>query len=99
MAKKGYIVVCYREVRDPEKVKKYSELAPLAMRPRGAKILAGDGRVRGFEHGLSERTVIAEFPSFEAALEAYESPEYQAALEALDDGVVRDFRIVEGVEG
>ena len=95
---KGYIVVCYKEIRDPEKVKKYSELAPLAMRPRGAKILARDGWVSAFEDGIEERTVVAEFPSYEAALEAYNSPEYQAAKEALGDGAIRDFRIVEGVD-
>ncbi len=95
---KGYLVVCYREVRDPEKLKTYAELAPRAMLPRGARILVRDGRVEAFEDGLAERTVVVEFPSFEEALGAYRSPEYQAAVEALGDGAVRDLRIVEGVE-
>lgn len=95
---KGYLVVCYREIRDPEKLKTYAELAPRAMLPRGANILARDGRVTAFEDGLAERTILVEFPSYEAALEAYNSPEYQAAVATLEDGVVRDFRIVEGVD-
>jgi uncharacterized protein (DUF1330 family) len=95
---KGYLVVCYREIRDPEKLRKYAELAPKAMLPQGADILARDGRVEAFEDGLAERTVLVEFPSFEAALAAYKSPEYQAAVAALGDGAVRDFRIVEGVD-
>ena len=95
---KGYLVVSYREIRDPEKLKAYAELAPKAMLPRGARILVRDGRVEAFEDGLAERTVVVEFPSFEAAIEAYKSPEYQAAVTALGDGVVRDFRIVEGVD-
>jgi len=95
---KGYLVVCYREIRDSEKLKRYAELAPKAMLPQGADILARDGRVEAFEDGLAERTVLVEFPSFEAALAAYKSPEDQAAVAALGDGAVRDFRIVEGVD-
>lgn len=95
---KGYIVASYREIRDPEKLAKYAEMAPRAMLPRGAKILVRGGRVTAFEDGLAERTVVAEFPSYEAALEAYNSPEYQEAVATLGDGVVRDFRIVEGVD-
>ncbi|MGB0553515.1 MAG: DUF1330 domain-containing protein [Alphaproteobacteria bacterium] len=95
---KGYLVVCYREISDPGKLKTYAELAPKAMVPRGANILARDGRVEAFEDGLAERTILVEFPSFEAALEAYHSPEYQAAVAALGDGAVRDFRIVEGLD-
>ena len=95
---KGYLVVCYQEISDPEKLKTYAELAPKAMVPRGANILARDGRVEAFEDGLAERTSLVEFPSFEAALEAYHSPEYQAAVAALGDGAVRDFRIVEGLD-
>ncbi len=94
---KGYLVVSYREVSDPEKLKTYAELAPKAMVPRGANILVRDGRVTAFEDGLAERTVVVEFESYEAALEAYQSPEYQAAVAALGDGAVRDLRIVEGV--
>ena len=95
---KGYLVVCYREIRDREKLKTYAELAPKAMLPRGANILVRDGRVTVFEDGLAERTVLVEFPSYDAAIEAYNSPEYQAAVAALGDGAVRDFRIVEGVD-
>ena len=95
---KGYLVVCYREIRDPEKLRTYAALAPRAMLPRGANILARDGRVEAFEDGLAERTVLVEFPTYEAALEAYKSTEYQAAVAALGDGAVRDFRIVEGVD-
>ena len=95
---KGYLVICYREIRDQEKLKTYAKLAPGAMLPRGAQILVRDGRVAAFEGGLAERTVLVEFPSFEEAVDAYNSPEYQSAVAALGDGAVRDFRIVEGVD-
>ena len=47
---------------------------------------------------MAERTVVVEFPSYDDALSTYQSDAYQAALEKLADGVVRDFRIVEGSE-
>ena len=72
---KGYLVVCYREIRDREKLKTYAELAPKAMLPRGANILVRDGRVTAFEDGLAERTVLVEFPSYDAAIEAFEGTE------------------------
>jgi uncharacterized protein (DUF1330 family) len=42
--------------------------------------------------------VVIEFPSVEGAHAAHESAGYQGALAALDSGVSRDLRIVEGIE-
>ena len=50
------------------------------------------------EDAVAERTVLVEFDSYEQAIATYESPAYQEALKALDGGVVRDLRIVEGVD-
>ena len=50
-----------------------------------------------FEEGLNERTVVIEFEDVETAINAHNSEDYKKALEALDGGVVRDLRIVEGV--
>jgi uncharacterized protein (DUF1330 family) len=49
-----------------------------------------------YEDGLTERTVITEYPSLEKATASYGSPAYQEALKALGDGAVRDVRIIEG---
>lgn len=95
---KAYIVSCYQEIKDADKLAAYGKLAGPAMKAKGARVLARGGRVKSLEGGFEERTVIAEFESFEAALAAYNSPEYQAAKAALGDGVVRDMRIVEGVD-
>jgi uncharacterized protein (DUF1330 family) len=51
-----------------------------------------------FETGLKDRTVMAEFPSVQRAIAAYECPAYKEGLKALGDGAVRDVRIVEGLE-
>jgi uncharacterized protein (DUF1330 family) len=50
------------------------------------------------EDGVSQRSVIVEFDSFEQAVAAYESPAYREALAVLAGGVSRDFRIIEGVD-
>ena len=50
------------------------------------------------ERGLTERTVVVEYPSLEKATAAYDSVAYAEALKALGDGAVRDVRIVEGLE-
>ena len=47
---------------------------------------------------IEERSVVAEYPSLEKAIAAYDSPAYAEALKALGEGAVRDFRIVEGLE-
>ena len=45
-----------------------------------------------------QRTVLIEFDSVEAANAAYKSAGYAEALAALDGGVVREVRIIEGTD-
>jgi uncharacterized protein (DUF1330 family) len=93
----AYWVNTFREVRDPQKLAAYAALAGDVMTDHGGRFLARGTAAAAFEEGVLERTVVIEFPTVEAAVAAYESPAYQAALEALDDGAVRDIRIVPGV--
>ena len=95
---KAYWVTCYRSISDPQKVAAYAKLAPLATAPFGARYIARGTAATAFEAGQKERIVIAEFPSVEKAVAAYNSPAYQEALKALGNGAVRDIRIVEAVE-
>jgi len=95
---KAYWVTCYRSISDPQKVAAYAKLAPLATAPFGARYIARGTASTAFEAGQKERIVIAEFPSVEKAVAAYNSPAYQEALKALGNGAVRDIRIVEAVE-
>ena len=98
---KAYIVGLYREVRDPDKLAAYAEIGIPAVLENGGRILArGDasGGVQCLEGGKNERTVIIEFDSFDAAVAHYNSPAYQKAVAALGDGVVRELRVVQGME-
>jgi uncharacterized protein (DUF1330 family) len=95
---KAYAVVTYHSVSDPQKLAAYAKLAGPSVAPFGARFLARGDAVVAREKGLRKRTVVAEYPSLEKAIAAYDSPAYGEALKALGDGAVRDFRIVEGVE-
>lgn len=92
----AYWINTYRSISDPEKVAAYAELAGPAMQLAGGRFLARGVPEAAYEHGLRERTVVIEFPSVAAAVEAHDSPGYQQALDALGDGAVRDLRIIEG---
>ncbi|MFG1641362.1 DUF1330 domain-containing protein [Amycolatopsis sp. NPDC049252] len=95
---KGYWVSVYRSISDPGKLAAYNKLAGPAVRAAGGRTFARDGRVVAHDAGIAERTVLVEFDSFEQAVAARASAAYQEALAALDDGVERDFRIVEGLD-
>ena len=95
---KAYWVTCYRSISDPQKLAAYAKLAPLATAPFGGRYLARGTAGAAFEVGQKERIVVAEFPSFDQAVAAYNSPGYKEALNALGDGAVRDIRIIEGLE-
>ena len=94
--KKGYWVSAYREIKDHKKFASYAKIAGPAIIEAGGNFLIRGLPTKTFEYGLTERTVVVEFDSIEAALDAHESPEYIRALRALGDGAIRDFRIIEG---
>ena len=94
---KGYWMVAYRVIRDPQKLADYVRLAGPALEAAGGRSLSRDGTIEVHEAGIPARTVLIEFSSFDQARAAYRSPPYQAALAALGDGAQRDVRIVEGV--
>lgn len=94
---KAYWINSYRAVTHPEKLAAYARLAAPAIEAAGGRFLARGTAVAAYEAGLLERTVLVEFPSVEAAKAAHDSPAYQAALAALDDGALRDLRIIPGV--
>jgi len=95
---KAYWVTSYREIKDPDKLAAYAELAGPAIAPFGGRYLARGTAAAAYKTGLKERIVISEFPSVEPAIAAHDGPAYQAALRALDNGADREIRIVEGLE-
>ena len=94
---KGYVVVCYRSVKDPAKLAAYAKISAQATQAAGGRILARGVAAKAVEQGLAQRTVVIEFDSLDKALAAYDSPGYKEALRVLGDGAERDFRFIEGV--
>ena len=94
---KAYWITCYRKVTDPVKMAAYAVLAGPAIEAGGGRFLARATAAQVYEDGLTERTVLIEFPSVEQAIAAHDSPAYQAALAALSGGAERDLRIVPGI--
>jgi uncharacterized protein (DUF1330 family) len=95
---KGYWIVVYHSMKNPEAFAAYAKLAPGATAAYGGRYLVRGTPAKFYEKGLNQRVVVVEFDSLEKAVAAHDSPAYQAALKALGrDAVERDMRIVEGV--
>ena len=93
---KGYVVCVYKNISNEEKLKEYALKARAAVESFEGKFLIRGGKTSCKEGEKSPRTVVIEFPSFEAAKNYYYSKEYQKAHSFLKGTVVRDFQIVEG---
>jgi uncharacterized protein (DUF1330 family) len=95
---KAYFISTYQEVNNQDALAAYSKLAVPALAAAGAKFLARGLPAAVKESGKLQRTVLIEFDSLQAAVDAYESAAYQLAMKELaGNAVVRDIRIVEGV--
>ncbi len=86
------------DVSDPEAYKAYVLGALPAFERYRAKILARGGRCTAAEGQARARNVVIEFPSYQAALDCYNSEEYQAARTHRLPASVAEIVIVEGVE-
>lgn len=75
---KGYWIA-HVDVRDAERYKDYVATAKPAFERYGASFLARGGAWQAMEGKGRGRNVVIEFPSMQAALDCYNSPEYQAA--------------------
>lgn len=96
MAKKGYWVVYYQSVSNPDVVSEYAKLATTALEALGGRVIIGGKPAKTHEAGLDQSVVVVEFENLAKAVAAYESDLYKPALKLFDNAAQRDFRIVEG---
>ena len=91
-------IIARVNVTDPEKYKNYIALSPTAIAAAGGKFLARGGEVVTLE-GPQEtnRVVVVEFPSLEAAQKFYDSDLYVAAKKEREGAADGQFIIVDGV--
>lgn len=85
-------------VTEPEAYGKYAKLAGPAIALHGGKFLARGGAYVQLEGNDRSRNVVARFPSLQAAVDCYNSPEYQAALDHARGASIRDLVVVEEAE-
>lgn len=95
---KGYWIA-HVDVRDPERYKDYVSTAKPAFERFGARFLARGGASQAMEGDGRARNVVIEFPSMQAALDCYNSPEYQAAKAIRVTVADGEITIVEGNDG
>jgi uncharacterized protein (DUF1330 family) len=95
---KGYWIV-RMDVRDPEKYKEYAAANAIPFKKYGARFLVRGGKFEKLEGGNRARNVVIEFPTYQAALDCWHSPEYKAAIEIRKSISQGDIVIVEGYEG
>ncbi|SFR01723.1 DUF1330 domain-containing protein [Poseidonocella sedimentorum] len=73
---KGYIIG-HITVNDPEAYKEYVERDTPILEGLGGRFIVRGGPSEVKEGETFQRHVVIEFPSYEAALKAYDDPEYQ----------------------
>ena len=95
---KGYWIARV-DVTDNEKYKAYIQANAAAFTKFGAKFLVRAGRFENPEGPSRSRTVVIEFPTYQAALDCWRSPEYQEALKIRLQISTVDMVIIEGYDG
>jgi uncharacterized protein (DUF1330 family) len=97
-ARKGYWIG-HVDITDPEGYKAYMVADMAAFGKFGGRFLIRGGTREVTEGKFRGRTVVLEFPSYEAALACYQSPDYRAAKKIRDATSQADLVIVEGYDG
>ena len=78
---------------------RYRALNGEAFRKYGGRFLVRGGAFENPEGEAKPRNVVIEFPSHQAAVDCYHSPEYQRAMAERAGATELDLVIVEGYDG
>jgi uncharacterized protein (DUF1330 family) len=95
---KGYWIVRV-DISDPEEYKKYLAANAAPFRKHGARFIIRGAPFENVEGGARARNAVIEFPSYQAALDCWHSPEYQAAMKLRQPVSTADIVVIEGYEG
>ena len=93
---KGYIMG-HITVKDPEAYKEYIERDTPILKALGGEFIVRGGKCEVPEGETFDRHVMIEFPSYEAALAAYNDPDYQEVAEIRRRTADSVIVVVEGV--
>ena len=87
------------DVHNAEAYKNYVAANGAAFAKYGGRFLVRGGPFVAVLGSSRQRNVVVEFPSYEAAMACWNSPEYQAARAKQEGGAEMDMVVVEGYEG
>ena len=93
---KGYWIALYKTIHDAKNLKDYSVKITPVIKSYGGKPMVRGGDYQCLEGENFLRTVIWEFPSYEAAMECHDSKEYQDGWAIAKDTTERNLQIIEG---
>ena len=92
---KGYWIARV-DVNDEDGYKPYAAANPAIFRQYGGRFVVRAGKFECVEGASRARNVVIEFPTYEAALACYRSPEYQANMRHRLPNATADIVIIEG---
>ncbi len=95
---RGYWIVRV-DITDMEKYKVYVAANAVPFKKYGARFLVRGGSFENPEGGSRSRNAVIEFPTYQAAVDCWHSPEYQQAMALRLPVSTADLVIVEGYEG
>ena len=95
---KGYWIVRV-DITDEQKYKAYIAANAEPLKKYGARFLVRAGRYENPEGASRSRNAVIEFPTYQAALDCWKSPEYQEAIKLRQAVSTADLIIIEGYEG
>ena len=93
---KGYWIALYKKIGNTKSLKDYSAKVTPIIKSFGGRPLVRGGDYQCLEGEDFLRTVIWEFPSYEAAMECHDSKEYQEGWVLAKDTTERNLQIIEG---
>ena len=95
---KGYWIVRV-DIDDPEQYKKYVAANGGPLAAFGGRFLVRAGQYENPEGTSRTRNAVIEFPTYQAALDCWKSPEYQNIIGLRKDVSTIDLVIIEGYDG
>ncbi len=87
------------DIADEQKYKAYIAANAEPLKKYGARFLVRAGRYENPEGSSRTRNAVIEFPTYQAALDCWKSPEYQEAIKLRQPVSTVDLIIIEGYEG
>tara|TARA_B100000787_G_C16023070_1_gene219351 strand:- start:143 stop:439 length:297 start_codon:yes stop_codon:yes gene_type:complete len=93
---KGYWVALYKKINNIKNLRDYSAKVTPIIKSFGGKPLVRGGEYQRLEGEDFLRTVIWEFPSYEAAIKCHESKEYQEGWSLAMNTTERNLQIIQG---